>query len=134
MTNERLQELIYKFNILTDENSNAYILPTKRGYKFSPLKKDDIEKCIAITKDELAGLLDRTLIFNPTTQKCEQAPIRYSAERKRVRELKKLLADTDYKAIKYAEGVLSEEEYAVVKEQRIAWRKEINELEAIING
>ena len=50
----------------------------------------------------------------------------------RIAELKQLLADTDYKAIKYAEGEISEEEYAEVKAQRQAWRDEINQLEAEI--
>lgn len=43
--------------------------------------------------------------------------------------LKQLLNDTDYQAIKYAEGQISEEEYAPIKEQRQAWRDRINELE-----
>lgn len=47
----------------------------------------------------------------------------------RIAELKQLLEDTDYKAIKYAEGLISEEEYAEVKAQRQAWRDEINSLE-----
>lgn len=44
--------------------------------------------------------------------------------------LKQLLNDTDYQAIKYAEGHLTEEEYAPIKEKRQAWRDRINELEA----
>ncbi|MBQ9977166.1 MAG: hypothetical protein IJP21_01065 [Clostridia bacterium] len=39
------------------------------------------------------------------------------------------LADTDYKAIKYAEGLISEEDYAPIKKQRQQWRNEINLLE-----
>lgn len=44
--------------------------------------------------------------------------------------LKAELAGTDYKAIKYAEGWITEEEYAETKAQRQAWRDRINELEA----
>ena len=44
--------------------------------------------------------------------------------------LKTKLKETDYQAIKYAEGQLSEEKYAVMKAQRQAWRDEINTLEA----
>ncbi|MCD8309493.1 MAG: hypothetical protein LUD19_06535 [Clostridia bacterium] len=47
----------------------------------------------------------------------------------RIAELKQKLNDTDYQAIKYAEGELSAEEYAEMKTQRAEWRKEINELE-----
>lgn len=46
-----------------------------------------------------------------------------------IRELKKQLVDTDYKAIKYSEGLLTDKEYAEVKAQRQAWRDEINRLE-----
>ena len=39
--------------------------------------------------------------------------------------LKQRLSETDYKAIKYAEGVLSETEYAQTKADRQNWRDEI---------
>ena len=48
--------------------------------------------------------------------------------------LKKRLFDTDYKAIKYSEGWLTDEEYAEAKAQREEWRKRINELEASLEG
>lgn len=46
-----------------------------------------------------------------------------------IMQLKQQLADTDYKAIKYAEGLISAEDYEPIKQQRQAWRDEINELE-----
>ena len=49
-------------------------------------------------------------------------------------DLKDKLYLTDYQAIKYAEGCLTEEEYAEMKVQRQAWRERINELEAVIGG
>lgn len=48
----------------------------------------------------------------------------------RIEMLKGELASTDYKAIKYAEGWLTEEEYAPIKAQRQAIRDEINALES----
>ena len=48
----------------------------------------------------------------------------------RIQELKALLAQSDYKAIKYAEGLLTETEYAPTKALRQAYRAEINTLEA----
>ena len=48
---------------------------------------------------------------------------------RQIRELKQKLFDTDYKAIKYSEGWLTDEEYAEVKEQRKEWRSAINQLE-----
>lgn len=53
----------------------------------------------------------------------------YAAE---ILTLKKQLADTDYKAIKYAEGVMADEDYQETGIQRQAWRRRINELEAVI--
>ena len=44
--------------------------------------------------------------------------------------LKQQLKDTDYKAIKFAEGFISDEDYAETKALRQAWRDEINRLES----
>lgn len=49
-----------------------------------------------------------------------------------ITQLKKQLSDTDYKAIKYAEGQISEEDYASVRELRQGYRDRINELEALL--
>lgn len=46
-----------------------------------------------------------------------------------IAELKKALADTDYKAIKFAEGMLTEEEFAPIRAERQKMRDRINELE-----
>lgn len=54
--------------------------------------------------------------------------MRISAEEQIVM-LKQNLADTDYKAIKYAEGLISDEEYGEIKALRQQWRDEINRLE-----
>ena len=49
-----------------------------------------------------------------------------------IQQLKKLLSDSDYKAIKYAEGQISEDEYASVRAERQSYRDRINELEALL--
>lgn len=49
--------------------------------------------------------------------------------KRRIVYLKGCLFSTDYMAIKYAEGRLSEDEYKSMKEQRQDWRDEINRLE-----
>ena len=58
--------------------------------------------------------------------------IKKIAAEREIAELKANLSATDYKAIKYAEGVLTDEEYAETKTQRQEWRNRINELEAFI--
>ena len=45
--------------------------------------------------------------------------------------LKGKLSATDYQAIKYAEGLIPEEEYDTIKAERQSWRDRINELEEI---
>ena len=49
-----------------------------------------------------------------------------------IRAYKLLLNDSDYQALKYAEGVLSEEDYLEIKLDRQRYRNKINELEAEI--
>ena len=49
-----------------------------------------------------------------------------------IQQLKKQLSDSDYKAIKYAEGQISEEEYASVRAERQGYRDRINELEDLL--
>lgn len=51
-----------------------------------------------------------------------------------INAMKQLLANTDYKAIKYAEGEISEEEYAQTKADRQSWRSRIGELEGALEG
>ena len=46
-----------------------------------------------------------------------------------IAELKQQLFLTDYKAIKYAEGWITDEEYAPIRAERQAIRDKINELE-----
>lgn len=57
-------------------------------------------------------------------------PVDNTALLNQIGELKAELSETDYKALKYMEGWLTEEEYAPVKVQRQALRDKINELEA----
>jgi hypothetical protein len=49
-----------------------------------------------------------------------------------ITQLKKQLSDTDYKAIKYAEGQISEEDYASVRAERQGYRDRINYLEGLM--
>lgn len=88
-------------------------------YGFKPTTVP-LEELIEITKEEWENHLKG---INSIEVDEEQF-----ARDARINELKMFLAETDYKAIKYAEGELSEEEYAPIKAQRRAWREEINQL------
>lgn len=68
---------------------------------------------------------EEILIYIPYT---EDELERMAAERE-ISELKQKLRDTDYQAIKYAEGMYTLTEYAPIREQRQAWRDRINHLE-----
>lgn len=46
-----------------------------------------------------------------------------------INALKQLLANTDYKALKHADGVISDEEYAETLELRKSYREKINKYE-----
>lgn len=51
---------------------------------------------------------------------------------RKIDETKAKLSQTDYQAIKYFEGFISETDYAPIKAQRQSWRDEINALETQI--
>lgn len=73
---------------------------------------------------------EEILVYIPYT---EDELAMLAAERE-IAELKMKLRDSDYQAIKYAEGMFTLSEYAPIREQRQAWRDRINELEGEIGG
>ena len=81
----------------------------------------DVEWVVDVKGVEEHDEFEDIQIYIPYTEQ-EIAEIRIS-------ELKGYLYKTDYQAIKYAEGEISAEEYAPIKEQRRQWRAEINRLE-----
>jgi hypothetical protein len=84
-----------------------------------------------LTRD--AHWVDEELVdrVKPQEEKdAEAEAARIAAIDAEIAELKAELAGTDYKAIKYAEGWITAEEYEETKAQRQAWRDRINELEA----
>ena len=95
-----------------DESKQLYLTDEER-YALGVTKCFDLENNCVVDYDNTEDVLKQ--------EKLE-----------RISELKSLLSATDYKAIKYAEGLLSEEEYAPIKSQRQAYRDEINELERAI--
>ena len=88
----------------------------------------DVEKVIDVVGQPYIAEHDEVediLVYKPYSEQ----EIKVIKNNNRIAELKQKLQDTDYKAIKYAEGELSVEEYAETKAQRRAWREEINKLE-----
>ena len=89
------------------------------------------DNTVAITDTEVSELNGWTYLKGYAPQKTESMILveQYQAE---IIELKKYLSDTDYKAIKYAEGEITESDYQEVKSQRHDARVRINELESMI--
>lgn len=77
-----------------------------------------------ITKDE----------FDAVMNAAAGAMAEKEASLARIAELKMKLSETDYKAIKYAEGFISDEDYEQAKAERQAWRDEINQIEQDLEG
>ena len=76
--------------------------------------------------------------INGWTYKKELCPMKTEEDllkdeyRLEIQQLKKQLSDTDYKAIKFAEGQISEEEYSEIKSVRQGYRDRINYLEGLL--
>lgn len=70
------------------------------------------------------------LVFVPYTEE----ELATTTAKKEIAEMKQKLRETDYQAIKFAEGVFSEEDFAPVRAERQSWRDRINELERIVGG
>ena len=68
---------------------------------------------------------EKILVYIPYTKK----ELTKMQNENRIAELKQLLRESDYRAIKYAEGCYTEEEYKPYKELRQSYRDEINQLE-----
>ena len=84
----------------------------------------------AVTACEEHDEYEDILVFVPYT---EEELIRIAA-RKEIAELKAKLRQSDYQAIKYAEGMITLSDYSPIREQRQAWRDRINSLEEVIGG
>ena len=124
-----------KTSIPKEEYKDIYKIGDKYILHILPVDVDnDMVLCVETmldhnpTKTEIAEITtDATAYFAELELKAEISNIK--AE---IAELKQKLADTDYNAIKYAEGWIDSEEYAPIKAERQAWRDKINELELLI--
>lgn len=91
----------------------------------------DVEKVIDVEgKPYIPAHTERENIqvYIPYTE----AELKKMVAEREIKDLKVKLGATDYQAIKFAEGVMTTDEYAPTKAQRQAWRERINELEAKI--
>jgi len=94
------------------------------GYSLEPLPRNSIEYAMDNPESIKIGI-DTFENNQVVSQPIPEEILRI----RRIDFLKKCLNDTDYMAIKHADGALTDEEYEVMRLQRQAWRDEINELE-----
>ena len=89
------------------------------------------DNTVLITDTEVSEVNGWTYLKGYAPKKTESMILieKYQSE---IVELKKYLVDTDYKAIKFAEGEITESDYQEVKSQRHDARVRINELESLI--
>lgn len=91
---------------------------------------DETKPFIEVTDEEYSKLQSGLLkVKNGTLINCESE----INKQRKIQELKQLLSSTDYKAIKFAEGLITPEEYYSVREQRKLWREQINNLEDAVD-
>ena len=97
---------------------------------------DDLSKPIYSEEHEVIGYQKKTItIRKPVLVEYDNtSDLAREQALHRIQELKTLLKETDYRAIKYAEGQYTEEEYAPYKALRQSYRDEINELEGSLEG
>ena len=85
-------------------------------------------------KDEFGNLLCTEHIKEPVYE-LTKVYFEYTVKERlenQIIDLKNNLKDTDYIAIKFAEGEMSAQEYEPTRQQRINWRIEINQFEELL--
>ena len=102
--------------------TTSTVLATERGWLANMVRIEDVEE----------SEKDHHLYLKGYAPKKTESMILIEKYQSEIVELKKYLSDTDYKAIKFAEGELSEEAYREDKSQRHDARVRINELESLI--
>lgn len=122
------ENTIYYEKIYEDGHLGSFTESAEMAYKMgwyeNRISKDDVQQSD----------------INGWTYRKEDCPMKSERElqiegwNREIFELKEELNRTDYRAIKYAEGVLTDEEYQETGIQRQVWRKRINELEKLIAG
>ena len=123
---EQVPNTYYYDKMYDDKHLGSFTENTQLAYQLGWQ-----DNTVAITDTEVSEVTGWTYLKGFAPQKTESMILieQYQAE---IIELKKYLSNTDYKAIKYAEGEITESDYQEVKSQRHDARVRINELESLI--
>lgn len=123
---EQVPNTYYYDKLYDDKHLGSFTESTALAYQLGWQ-----DNTVAITDTEVSEINGWTYLKGYAPKKTESMILieQYQSE---IVELKKYLSDTDYKAIKYAEGEITESDYQEVKSQRHDARARINELESLI--
>ena len=133
--NERVPEpwenapegLVYYEKMYEDGHLGSFTKSAELAYKFGWFENSIPEEDL-----EVSDINGWTYLKDKCPHKTQEMIDRENAIQE-ITQLKKLLSDSDYKAIKFAEGELSAEEYAPDKQQRAYWRQRINLIQQEFN-
>ena len=119
--------LIYYEKMYDDGHLGSFTKSPELAYKFGWFENSIPEEDLEVS--DINGWTYRKDVCPMKTQEM----IDRENAIQEIAQLKKQLSDTDYKAIKFAEGQLTEEEYAPTRSQRASWRARINKLQEDFN-
>ena len=120
--------MIYPDNIEPETGRlGSYTLSAEMAYRLGKF-----ENGIPLLDVEFSDIDDWPYLKDKCPHKTQSDIDRENAIQE-ISQLKKALSDTDYKAIKYAEGEINPEEYLPIKNQRAEWRAKINKLQEDFN-
>ena len=113
---EQVPNTYYYEKLYEDKHLGSFTESTQLAYQLGWQ-----DNTVAITDTEVSELNGWTYLKGFAPKKTESMIL-----------IEKYLSDTDYKAIKFAEGEITESDYQEVKSQRHDARVRINELESLI--
>lgn len=114
-------------NIVADKSNYEHLLETGKKCIFvETLPQHDIYRQILKVVDETLSV--ENLEITPEREK----EIKKMEARCEINHYLFLLAQTDYKTLKYIDGEFTEEEYYPIKQERISYRNKIRELEKLL--
>lgn len=117
------------FNIIaTSENT---VLSDYETNVYAAMVVENVPACNNL-RQYLVVENDQVVVRNRAFSQKQEIRVQVTELNNKIYELKDKLAATDYIAIKFAEGIISEIEYMATKNQRQAWRAEINSNETKI--
>ena len=115
--------------IVVDIFSEAFKTPTENDVCIDETNTDNTGEQRYEVYD-INGIANYAIVNGSLVERDKSAELAKTRNVERIAELKCKLSETDYQAIKYAEGLISETDYAPIKAQRQVWRDEINALES----